>query len=325
MIGLIDVDGPLPNLALMKISQYYKSIGEDVEFVRPDTKYMKIYASAIFSRSKPICEALLEKYGDNIEIGGTGWNIKKRLPPEIEVCKPDYFLYSADMVAGKIKGIMNRKTRLLKAAQITEAGVGFSSRGCVRNCPFCVIAAKEGKLRQDSEIRDIINPKSNIVILHDNNLTADPNCLEKLKEIRERNLIVDIDQGCDVRLITDEIAAALAGVRHLRSLHYSWDLMEYERQVLRGIKTLFKHVRPYQHMCYMLVGFNTGFDEDIYRFRKLVEMKIKPYVMIYNEKQDVRLKHFARWVNAHIHTQCSFDEYTPWLKAQKEGTFVTSV
>ena len=32
MIGLIDVDSKIPNLALMKLSTYYKSIGETVEF-----------------------------------------------------------------------------------------------------------------------------------------------------------------------------------------------------------------------------------------------------------------------------------------------------
>jgi radical SAM superfamily enzyme YgiQ (UPF0313 family) len=319
MIGLIDVDGTLPNLALMKISAYFKSLGEKVEFVRPNTKYDKIYASAIFTRSKPICESLIKKYGDRIEIGGTGWDTTKYLPPEIETHKADYSLYDAEFVAGRIRGIMNRQTRLRKAKQITEAGMGFTSRGCVRRCPFCVIPAKEGQLRQAQEIRDIVNPKSNVVILHDNNLTADPNCLEKLREIRERGLIVDINQGCDVRLMTDEIAAALNGVRHLRSLHYAWDLMKHENQVINGIKTLSRFVRPYRHMCFMLTGFDTSFEEDLYRFRKLVEMKIKPYVMVYNEIPDVRLKHFARWVNARIYTKCTFDEYTPWIKARKAG------
>lgn len=319
MIGLIDVDGTLPNLALMKIATYYKHLGEQVEFVRPDAEYEKIYASALFTRSLPVCESLREQYGDRIEIGGTGWDVKKRLPPEIEACKADYSLYSAEMVAGRIRGIMTQKTRLRKATQIVEAGVGFTSRGCVRRCGFCFVPIKEGRLRQDQEIRDIINPKSNVIILHDNNFTADPNCLDKLCEIRERGLTVDINQGCDVRLMTEDIAAALASVRHLRSLHYAWDLVEHEAQVLRGIKTLMKYIKPYRHMCFMLVGFNTGFEEDVYRFRKLVEMKIDPYVMIYNQVRDTRLKHFARWVNARIYTQCSFDEYLPWIQSQQKG------
>jgi len=76
MIGLIDVDSKIPNLALMKLSTYYKSIGETVEFVQDGKEYEKIFASAIFTRSKSICEDLVNKYEDKIEIGGTGWDIK---------------------------------------------------------------------------------------------------------------------------------------------------------------------------------------------------------------------------------------------------------
>lgn len=54
MIGLIDVDSKIPNLALMKISKYYKDNGEQVEFVQQDKEYERIFASAIFTSSKDI-------------------------------------------------------------------------------------------------------------------------------------------------------------------------------------------------------------------------------------------------------------------------------
>ena len=42
MIGLIDIDGKLPNLALMmKISSFFKALGEQVEFVKPGRKSKK--------------------------------------------------------------------------------------------------------------------------------------------------------------------------------------------------------------------------------------------------------------------------------------------
>ena len=71
-------------------------------------------------------------------------------------------------------------------------------------------------------------------------------------------------------------------------------------------------------MCFMLVGFNTSFEEDMYRFHKLRELKVDPFVMIYNQKDDKRLKHFARWVNARIYKSCKWTEYQPWIKAQLE-------
>lgn len=50
-IGLIDVDGHnFPNLALMRISAYHKSIGDTVEWWQTDFIYYdRIYMSKIFS------------------------------------------------------------------------------------------------------------------------------------------------------------------------------------------------------------------------------------------------------------------------------------
>lgn len=318
-IGLIDIDSKIPNLALMKISNYYKNLGEKVEFVQADKEYEKVYASAIFTRSKGKCLELQGQYGEKIEIGGTGWDLHKDLKDEIEYTKPDYELYSAEEIASRMKGIGTKEHKLKKATEIVNAGMGFTSRGCVRNCGFCFVPKKEGAFHHVAEIKDLINPKSNILILHDNNITADPNCIDKLHEIRDRKLIVDINQGCDVRLVNDDIAKALGEVKHLRSLHYAWDLMGFEKQVIEGIKTLSKYIKPYRHMCFMLVGFNTTFEEDVYRFRKLREMKVDPFVMVYNQKDDKKLKHFARWVNSRIYKSCKWEEYTPWIKAQLTG------
>lgn len=317
-IGLIDVDSKIPNLALMKISSYYKSLGAKVEFVKPNQQYEKIFASAIFTRSREKCESLKEYYGDKIEIGGTGWNLNKKLDSKIEQMKPDYNLYSIEEIASKMKGIGTKECKLKKATEIVNAGMGFTSRGCVRQCGFCFVPKKEGEFRQDSEIKDLINPKSNILILHDNNLTADPNCIDKLNEIRDRKLIVDINQGCDVRLMNEDIAKSLSEVKHLRSIHYAWDLMGFENQVMEGIEILSKFIRPYRHMCFVLVGFNTSFEEDMYRFKRLTELKIDPFIMVYNQKDDKRLKHFARWVNSRIYKSCDFKDYWPWIKSQVE-------
>ncbi len=59
-IGLIDIDGKIPNLALMKVSSYYKSQGEQVEFLKSSSTYDRIYASTIFTRSQPATAELLK-------------------------------------------------------------------------------------------------------------------------------------------------------------------------------------------------------------------------------------------------------------------------
>lgn len=87
-IGLFDIDSKLPNLALMKISTYHKSNGDQVEITTPIfANHNKYYASKIFKFSDM---PLLPK--NNI-IGGTGYRVESKLPAEIEACQPDYKLY----------------------------------------------------------------------------------------------------------------------------------------------------------------------------------------------------------------------------------------
>jgi len=235
-VGLIDLDGKLPNLALMKISTYHKSLGHEI--VLNDLSADVLYCSVIFERNKRKAQQLKRQY-PNMSMGGTGWDKKTKLPPEIHSCQPDYDLYSTEFIYDRIKGgIGYKSSKLKKAETIVKAGMGFTSRGCIRDCGFCGVPIAEGEFRQENEIYELLNPRSSVLILLDNNLTADPLCMDKLKEIKERDLVVDITQGVDVRLMTPEIAQALSEVKHLRSIHYAWDLMRFERSVMEGIKVL---------------------------------------------------------------------------------------
>lgn len=181
--------------------------------------------------------------------------------------------------------------------------------------PFCFVPRKEGDIRQYREIKDIINPKSNKIILMDNNFTADPNMIDKCKELIERNLIVDLCQGINIRGLTDEKAYWLGKLHHMKQLHIAWDNIKEEKAVIDGIEILKKYMKTYRVMCYVLVGFNSTIEEDMYRIRKLEEYDIDPFVMIYNEKNDKLLKHLARWCNKPwIRKSCEFKDYKPYKK-----------
>ncbi len=317
---LIDVDGKLPNLALMKLSTWHKSQGDEV-FLNKCDNPVKVYISVLFTWNKPKVLNLLQIYS-NVEVGGTGWDIHKTLPKYIEACKPDYDLYKASDILPRIKGgIATKESKIKKAEAIVNAGMGFTSRGCVRNCGFCFVPPKEGEFHQVAEIKDLLNPKSNVLVLMDNNLTADPDCIEKLHEIRDRGLVVDISQGIDVRLLTPEIAQALSEVKHLRSIHYAWDLVDClnDLKVINGICLLSKYIKPWRHMCFILTGYNTTFEQDSYRFRMLRKLGVDPYIMPYNKQYATdKHRHYIRWVNGRIYKSCSFEEYEPWVKAQND-------
>jgi hypothetical protein len=89
MIGLIDIDSKTPNLALMKISAYYKKQGELTELTYPlfAQNYDKCFASKIFTWTET------PHFISDVEFGGSGVSLEKELPDEIENMRPDYDLY----------------------------------------------------------------------------------------------------------------------------------------------------------------------------------------------------------------------------------------
>jgi len=96
--------------------------------------------------------------------------------------------------------------------------------------------------------------------------------------------------------------------------------MSFERSIIDGIQLLSRFVSIRRHLCFTLVGFDTTFEEDEYRFRTLREMGVDPYIMVYNRCSDIRLHHWKRYVNGRVYKVCpDFNDYTPWKKAQQTG------
>jgi hypothetical protein len=328
-IGLIDFDSLLVNVAIMKLSTYHKAKGDTVLLYDrtnpfPASAVDKVYVSVIFDWNRAEAAKLATVY-PNAVFGGSGWDLTTTLPAEIEGLRPDYDLYTQPQIAGRIRGQMTDTRRQAKALEIVDSGIGFLSRGCVRHCAFCVVPKKEGSLHRVANIPELLNPRSNKLVLLDNSLTANPDCVDILTEIKARKLVVDICQGIDVRMMTPEIAQALKGVKMMRSLHYAWDLMPFEKAVLQGIDVLSQQVKKWRHMCFTLVNFNTTWEEDYYRFHKLaIELDVDPYVMYFNkhkldktDPKQVKLLHFQRWVNRRAYKiQPDFNQYDRWVNAQ---------
>lgn len=282
-IGLFDINSKYHNLALMKLSAYHKEKGDETEFYNPllTKNYDKVYVSKIFTK-RNINEGYIP---EECTMGGSGFDLISRLPEEIEHIKPDYKLY-------KLK-----------------YSLGFTTRGCIRNCGFCIVRKKEGNIKEHAEVEEFLNPRSNIVILLDNNFLALPSHIKKLQLFIDKGWIMDFNQGLDIRLINEENAGLLAKVKHLKQIRFSWDLMNYEKKVKEGLKTLFKiEIKPYRIMVYTLCNFNTSFEEDMYRFEELVNLGLDPFVMIY-EDGNKKMRDFARWVNKRIYKVCDWGDY----------------
>lgn len=158
-------------------------------------------------------------------------------------------------------------------------------------------------MQQVAQVADLLNPGSNFLVLLDNNLLALPNVLDILTEIEERGLTVNFNQGLDIRLVTPEIARALAELHymdfshHNRMLHFAFDDTGLEKVVRHGIETLLEAKISSEHLCfYVLAGFDDQTPEDaLYRCDVLREYDIRPYVMRY--RKNAKLNAIARWAN----------------------------
>jgi hypothetical protein len=276
-IGLFDVDSRIPNLALMKLSTYHKGLGDHVERYIPLAKhsYDHIYASRIFKFSDvsmldPSC----------MEIGGTGWDIKKQLPGEIESLTPDYSLYQY------------------------EHNIGFTMRGCRLRCSFCVVPEKEGRPYSTNTMEEIWTQRtSKFVVLLDNDFFGNPEWADRIEEIKGLDLDVNFSQGLNIRNLKPEQAEAVATVnfwninRTKRQLHFAWDDPRHEKLIHKGIALAQDAgIKPYQMAFYVLIGYHSSEEEDLHRVEVLRKYGCDPFVMPY-DKSDFYQKRFARWVN----------------------------
>lgn len=314
-IGLIDLDRTnFPNLALMKLSAWHKAEGDEVIFNMPLDQADITYVACVFSKNEHKLPALKSPI-----LGGTGFNhlflrhfrgldssFRPELLPEVEDEMPDYSLYNVN------------------------ASYGFTSRGCIRRCPWCVVPQKEGKIKPWHSIYQFWDRKHRDIVLMDNNLLASPNWKETLMDLEKEKLRVDFNQGLDIRLVDDEKARYLSRLKYKKaqSLRFALDDVKLEKDFRRGMEILKKAgISLSSVMVYFLIGFNSSLEEDLYRLEVIRGYKATPFAMNYQEVNGVKppvrrgerqLREFARWVNL-PHGFYKHIPFKEWLNIQKGG------
>lgn len=310
-VGLIDVDGHnYPNLPLMKLSAYHKAAGDEVGWYMPLLHSIgepldRVYMSKVFSFTKDF-----EYYVNAKEVikGGSGYAIKlqdgkevfdktqdKPLPYEIEHIYPDYSLYPE---------------------QTKDTAFGFLTRGCPRGCNFCHVKDKEGQQSHKvADLSEFWRGQRNIVLC-DPNLIACPEWKDLLQQLIDSKAKIDINQGVDIRIMTEEKAQMIKQLK-VKSIHFAWDRYKDKEMIVPKFKA-FKEISGWgaeKMIVFVLTNFDTTIEEDLDRIYTLRDLGYNPYVMIYDKehtKTTDTVRHLQRWVNNRriFATVKDFKEYT---------------
>ncbi|NDV83424.1 radical SAM protein [Bacteroides sp. 51] len=290
-IGLLAVDSNYPNLALMKISTYHKSIGDSVEWYNSLCTYDKVYMAKVFN--------FTPDYGyyinaDQVEIGGTGYDISKSLPEEIERMVPDYDLYKVDH----------------------NLAYGFLTRGCPNHCKWCVVPMKEGGITSYMDIEEVSAGRKKIILM-DNNILASDYGLQQIEKIITMGLRVDFNQGLDARLVTDDIAQLLAKVKWIKRIRFGCDTPGQIAEVERAATLIDKYGFKGEYFLYcILMEFKESFHRVNYwkgKSRRFVPHS-QPYRDYKNPHQVVPQwqKDLAHWSNRkELYMSCDFRNFIP--------------
>lgn len=301
-VGLIDVDGHnYPNLALMKISAWHKSQGDDVEWHVLFSHYDIVYLAKVFSFT-PDYDHYID--ADKVIRGGTGYAIygaggehyvkedDPNLPDEVEHIYPDYSLYN-----------------------ITDTAYGFLTRGCPRGCEFCIVGKKEGRCSvKVADLSEFWRGQKNIV-LNDPNILACKDWRDLLGQLADSGALVDFNQGLDARLLTEEKCEALNRIR-IKEIHFAWDRYEDKEKVLPKLRMFLQlcpqKVHGHSAIVYFLVNHTSTLEQDLERIYTLRELGYWAYVMVYDKQNAPQLYYdLQRWCNNRfIFAQCpKFEDY----------------
>jgi len=310
-VKLVQIDGKLPNLALMRLSSYYKEKGYQVDFTRSvnkdlfDKEYDYVFGSSIFQFSINRINKLKKNYPAAI-IGGTGtdnWQLKVE----------DY--------------IGNHHKLDYDFYPDYKFSLGFTQRGCRLKCKFCVVPTKEGKNRSENTIHEIWrgDPYPKKLHLLDNDFFGQPEDQWKarVKEIQDGNFQVCFNQGINIRLIDETVAEALPTIKFkddqfkTKRIYTAWDNIGDEKRFFKGVDLLVKNgIKPNEIMAYMLIGYDKRetWERIWYRFNKMVDYGVLPYPMVYDPLQKKsKLKQFQRYVVRQYYRHKTWEEYLDYM------------
>lgn len=330
-IGIIDADlldhgTRHPNLALLKISAFCKEYGHNVRLIwnydelrnadgSPiifDSDYDTLVLSRVFKFTKipGFIDIMIRNH--LIFYGGTGFFEVNgpNLPDEVEHHMPDYHLY--DDYINHVTGGDEKKKKSHWDDYLSYS-IGFTTRGCIRHCGFCVNRLLNRVVEWSPVSEFLDESRRNIYLWDDNIMAAPPKVFQKvIEDLQKTGKRFQFRQGMDIRLMTDKKAELLSKVNYHGDYifafdHYRMDDTNERKQVeqtIKGLQVWRKHCNKSTKL-YVLVAYDSQDETDIegtfFRIKTLMEFGCLPYIMRFEEYNNSRFKsmytQLARWCN----------------------------
>lgn len=291
----------------MKLSAYHKAKGHNVRLVTDYNNlddFDKIFISKVFTDTQ-VDETILQR--DNVEYGGTGFFYDKapRLPDEIEHIKPDYHLYD-DWVNEKLnegadecEDADDRLALIAKRRKdfvyYLDYSIGFLTRGCFRQCEFCVNKNYK-KCERHSSVYEFMDESRPKLCFLDDNFFACPWWKELISEVKATGKRFQFKQGLDQRLLTDEKIHELMSWSYDGDYIFAFDNIADKDLIvskLHRIRELYPTTKKH-FKFYVLCGYdrNEKWDEEFWkqdiidtfeRIKILASYSAIPYIMRYEK------------------------------------------
>ncbi len=292
-----------PPLGLMKISAFHKKRGDDVYFVKGlNQDFRKIYWDRIY------ISTLFSFYWAQ--------TIKTIKYYEFSVTHPQNFFIGGPMATimsdeieketgfKPVRGLLNEKGKLrfkgdhlvdgmipdydmLKQISYkyfsNDAYYSYTTRGCIRKCPFCAVPQIEPVYqsyiplkRQIKFINKTFGEKKDLLLL-DNNILASPHFNQIIDEIKEvgffrgakfngRNKYVDFNQGVDLRLLTKDKLKKFSEIP-IKPLRIAFDDIKFKEEYIKKVEWAVEY--NLIHLSnYILYNYNDT-PEDFYERLKI--------------------------------------------------------
>lgn len=363
-----------PNLVLLKLAGFLHDHNIEFELIEDTdadvSKYHLIYISKVFSFTKNprfFDEVKEKRKGKRSKFrwGGTGFYAmesddykftRKRNDDMNQLESDDFLNRYPNMRDGKLMGISmahqmpyydlyvpfiekriaaGKKRSYYK--DYLDYSIGFLTRGCFRQCPFCVNRLERRVLPYsridcflDNERDENGKLKRPYIYLWDDNFLASSPKIWRplLKELMETNRPFQFRQGLDERMLAqspygEEIAETLSKCRYHGDYIFAFDNWS-DRELIEKALKIWKSYNKKETKFYLFCGFRLQWDDDdrlyndvweiFQRIKILMQYGCLGYIMRHEDYKNHELSNIyvqiARWCNQPgFYRKMSFWEY----------------